>query len=71
MIRSVVNKSLDEFVRRNFINDNYIVSLPDERDVAPNKKALGLFDQGSFKAELSGAIELIDIFGTLAISFNA
>lgn len=71
MIRSVVNKSLDEFVRRNFINDNYIISLPDERDVAPNKKALGLFDQGSFKAELSGAIELIDIFGTLAISFNA
>ena len=71
MIRSVVNKSLDEFVRRNFINDNYIVSLPDERDVPANKKALGLFDMGSFKAELSGGIELADLIGTLAISFNA
>lgn len=70
-VRSVINKSLDEFVRRNFINDNYIVSLPDERDVQASKKAIGLFDQGTFKAELTGAIELIDIMGTLSVSFNA
>jgi hypothetical protein len=70
-VRSVINKSLDEFVRRNFINDNYLVSLPDERDVQVSKKAIGLFDQGTFKAELTGAIELIDILGTLSVSFNA
>jgi hypothetical protein len=69
-VRSVIAKTLDEFVRRNFINDNYLITLPDERDVQSSKKAIGLLDQGYFKAELSGAIELIDITGSLAVSFN-
>lgn len=69
-VRSVIAKTLDEGVRRNFINDNYTISLPDERDVTSAKKGAGLLDQGTFKAELSGAILLINLFGTLAVSFN-
>lgn len=68
-IRSVMNKSLDVFVARNFINPDYIVTLPDARDVLASKKAQGLFDEGSFVAVLSGAITLIDIRGTLALEF--
>jgi hypothetical protein len=70
-VRSTIAKTLDLFVRRSFINDNYLITLPDERDVSAAKKGLGLLDEGYFKAELSGSIELIDITGTLAISFNA
>jgi hypothetical protein len=70
-VRSTMAKTLDLFVRRGFINDNYLITLPDERDVSAAKKGLGLLDEGYFKAELSGSIELIDITGTLAISFNA
>ena len=68
-IRSVMNKSLDVFVARNFINPDYVVTLPDARDVLASKKAQGLFDEGSFVAVLSGAITLIDIRGTLALEF--
>lgn len=68
-IRSVMNKSLDVFVARNFINPDYQVTLPDAREVLASKKAQGLFDEGTFKAVLSGAITLIDIQGTLALEF--
>lgn len=70
-IRSVIARTLDTYVARGFINDNYIISLPDERDILPANKALGLFNQGYFRAELTGGIELIDLTGTLAVSFNA
>ena len=69
-IRSVIAKTLDVYVRRQFVNDNYIISLPDERDILPANKAAGLFNQGFFKAELTGGIELIDLTGTLSVSFN-
>lgn len=70
-VRAVIASGLDEFVRRNFINPNYQITLPDERDVLASKKAIGLLDQGYFKAELAGAILLIDLTGTLSVSFNA
>lgn len=69
-IRAVISKTLDLFVRRGFINENYQIQLPDERDIVASKKAAGIFDEGRFKAELSGGIELIDLFGTLSVSFN-
>lgn len=66
-IRSVMAKTLDLAVRRNFINDNYRITLADVRDVSAANKAQGLFNDGSFVAELSGGVELVDITGTLSV----
>lgn len=66
-IRSVIAKTLDLGVRRNFINDNYRITLADVRDISAANKAAGLFNDGYFVAELSGGVELVDITGTLTV----
>lgn len=66
-IRSVMAKTLDLAVRRNFINDNYRITLAAAADVSAANKAAGLFNDGYFVAELSGGIELVDITGTLSV----
>lgn len=66
-VRSVINSTLDIYVARTFINPNYVVTIPDARDIDVSKKQAQLLDDATFKAELSGAITLIDLFGTLAL----
>jgi hypothetical protein len=66
-IRSVMAKTLDLAVRRNFINDNYRITLAAAADISAANKAAGLFNDGYFVAELSGGIELVDITGTLSV----
>jgi len=66
-VRSVINSTLDIYVARTFINPNYVVTIPDARDIDVSKKQAQLLDDATFRAELSGAITLIDIFGTLAL----
>jgi hypothetical protein len=66
-VRSVMNSVLDRFVGRNFINSNYIVTIPDVSAITSSKKQAGLLDDATFRAELTGAIELIDITGTLVL----
>lgn len=68
-VRSVMAGVLDKYVIRKFINDNYVITLPDARQVSALNKSAGLLE-GYFKAELAGAIKLVDITGTLSISLN-
>jgi hypothetical protein len=66
-VRSVMNTVLDRFVTRGFINANYQVTIPDASVISASKKQSGLLDDATFKAELTGAIELVDITGTLVL----
>lgn len=66
-VRSVMNSVLDRFVQRGFINPNYVVTIPDAADIAVSKKQAQLLDDATFRAELQGAITLIDVTGTLAL----
>ena len=66
-VRSVMKLVLDAYVTRNFINPNYVVTIPDVSQISAADKQAGLLKDATFRAELTGAITLIDITGTLAI----
>jgi len=59
---------LDRFVNRGFINPNYIVNFPRVDDVSASDKSNRIYTMGTWQAELTGAIEIVDpIQGILSV----
>lgn len=66
-VRSVLAGTLDRYVARGFINPNYQISIPDVTQISAAKKQARLLDDITFRAELTGAIILVDVTGTLEL----
>tara|TARA_R110002126_G_scaffold34517_6_gene106821 strand:+ start:1649 stop:2992 length:1344 start_codon:yes stop_codon:yes gene_type:complete len=69
-LESVCRSTLNRYVTRNFVNDNFRVIFPPIADVPTADKAARVYQQGTFEAELSGAIEIIKISGVLTLTLS-
>lgn len=70
-IKSAVTNVLDRYVTRNFIEPNYTTNFPLESQVSPSDKSNRVYSQGTWSAELTGAIEIVDsIQGILSIDLS-
>ena len=61
---------LTRYVVSNFINDNFVTDFPNANLVPVEDKANGIYQLGTFTAELSGAIEIVRITGTLTLNLE-
>lgn len=59
---------LERYVTRGFINSNYVVNFPREDQVPTADKQNRIYQQGTFEAELTGAIEIVSISGILSLN---
>lgn len=67
-LRSVCTNILDRYVTRGFIEPNYIVTFPFEDEVSASDKSNRVYTEGTWSAELTGAIEIVNaINGVLSI----
>lgn len=66
-IENTVRQVLDTYVQRNFIQGNYVITTPDARNISVQKKASQLFDELTFVAQLTGAITMVEVMGTLQL----
>ena len=69
MIESAVDNVLFRYSQnpRNFINQNYRLTFPSINDVPTADREARVYQSGSFKAELQGAINSTVITGSLAV----
>jgi hypothetical protein len=69
LIGSAVEAQLQEGVTAGGINPGrYVVTLPKAADLNPNDKAARILNGITWRAELSGAIHLVNINGTLTLT---
>lgn len=65
---SVIDSVLQTYVQRNFIENEYVITAPDARLIAGGIKASQKLNNLTFKAQLTGAITMVDaIRGTLQL----
>lgn len=69
-LEAVCRNTLNRYVDRKFINNNFEVYFPSIDKVPTADKANRIYQQGTFKAELTGAIETIVLTGTLTLSLD-
>jgi hypothetical protein len=69
-LESVCRSTLNRYVTRNFINGNFKVNFPSIDKVPTADKAARIYQQGTFEAELSGAIEIVKISGILTLTLS-
>jgi len=58
---------LNLYVNRGFINSNYILNFPKSDAIPLVDKQARIYRQGSFQAELTGAILFVELTGTLSL----
>lgn len=66
-IENQVREVLDRYVQRNFIEGSYRITVPRANTISAQKRASQLFDELTFVAQLTGAITMVDIRGTLQL----
>ena len=66
-IENQVREVLDQYVQRNFIEGTYRITVPRASSITAQKRASQLFDELTFVAQLTGAITMVDIRGTLQL----
>ena len=67
-LEGICRSVLARYVARGFINDNYSTDFPREDQVPTADKAARIYQQGTFLAELTGAIEVVKITGVLSLN---
>lgn len=67
IVENTVRTVLDQYVQRNFIEGEYTVTVPDARNITALKKASQVFDELTFVAQLTGAITMVEVRGTLQL----
>lgn len=68
-IEAQIRRALDLGISNNFLSDNppYIVEVPLAANVPPNDKANRVLNGVSFQATLAGAIQAVNITGTVSV----
>lgn len=69
-LEGICRNVLARYVVRGFINENYTTNFPRESQVPTADKQARIYQQGTFLAELSGAIELVKINGVLSLNLQ-
>lgn len=69
-LEGICRDVLSRYVIRGFINTNFTTDFPNESKVPVADKQARIYQSGSFKAELSGAIELVAITGVLSLDLQ-
>lgn len=69
-LEGICRSVLARYVVRGFINTNYETDFPRESQVPTADKQARIYQQGSFVAELTGAIELVRISGVLSLNLQ-
>lgn len=67
-LEGICRSVLARYVARGFINENYSTDFPREDQVPTADKAARIYQQGTFLAELTGAIEVVKITGVLSLN---
>lgn len=70
LIKTSVRNVLENYAVRGFINSNYQLDFRPASAMSTSDKRLGLYNGGSFKAELSQGILYIDISGSLTVNLG-
>ena len=66
-IESKVDAVLARYVQRNFIEEGYVITVPLANTISAAQKQSQVFDQLTFVAQLTGAITMTEIRGTLQL----
>lgn len=66
-IESKVDAVLARYVQRNFIEEGYVITVPLANTISAAQKQSQIFDQLTFVAQLTGAITMTEIRGTLQL----
>ena len=66
-IESKVDAVLARYVQRGFIEDTYVITVPRANTISAAQKQSQVFDQLTFVAQLTGAITMTEIRGTLQL----
>lgn len=69
-LRSVLQTTLSLYTFNgihNFIEDDFVITIPDQVDFNPADKATRTFKQITFTAQLTNAIHMLEITGTLTL----
>lgn len=66
-VKSQVQQILELYYQRGFILSNYQITVPKASSILVGKKASQIFDELTFVAQLTGAITMVDIRGTLQL----
>lgn len=69
-LEGICRDVLSRYVIRGFVNTNFTTDFPNESQVPVADKQARIYQSGSFKAELSGAIELVAISGVLTLDLQ-
>lgn len=67
LLESTCSGVLTRYVRRNFINPNFTTNFPRIDSIPVSERQTRHYSQGTFKAELTGAIEFVTVNGILAL----
>jgi hypothetical protein len=68
-LEGVCRNVLTQYVARNFINPEFRVTFPTTGIPTEDRQAR-VYRLGTFEAELTGAIELVDLFGVLTLDLS-
>lgn len=66
-VESVIDRVLSRYVQRGFIEAGYVITVPRANTISADKRASQLFDELTFVAQLTGAITMTEIRGTLQL----
>lgn len=69
-LEGICRNVLARYVVRGFINDNYTTNFPREDQISLTDKQNSIYRSGLFRAELSGAIEIVEITGVLSLDLG-
>lgn len=70
VLENVTRDVLNQYVDRNFINSNFTMNFPPYNKVPVADREARVYRSGSFKAEITGAIESSQVNGNLVISLG-
>jgi len=69
-LQETMRSVLNIYVARGFINDNFTLNFPQIDKVPTADREARVYNQGSFEAELTGAIESVKIQGVLTLDLG-
>lgn len=69
-LEQTLRNVLERYVLRGFISSNYITTFLQPEQMSISDRQAGIYNGGSFRAELQGGILFVDISGSLEISLG-
>lgn len=70
LLKNACRNVLERYVLRNFIKSNYILDFLPVSQMSTSDRSAGVYNGGSFRAELQQGILFVDVSGTLSLNLG-